>query len=149
DQPFLGERWIGYAHDEIQALETSETLRNQTSGLTELRAARLMITDMRAGEYLSTDEARAVAQLAEAVRVTRQGLDNYGVGLVASGEMDLVAEAGLNWHDIAAAVPIVTAAGGMVCDWSSAPLRDTGGPIQAVVAATPALAQTACQVLQG
>ncbi|MEM0927679.1 MAG: histidinol-phosphatase [Pseudomonadota bacterium] len=148
DQPFLKERWIGYAKGEERVLNVTEPLRTQTSGCEQIAEARLMVTDMRAGEYLTTDEAEDIARLAQSCRVTRQGLDNYGMGLVASGEMDLVVEAGLNWHDIAAAVPVIEAAGGTITDWQGRPLRDTGGTIQAVVAASASLAEAASGILK-
>lgn len=147
DQPFLKERWIGFADGDASTLDVTEPLGPQTSGCEQIGEARLMVTDMRAGEYLTDQEAIDIARLAQACRVTRQGLDNYGVGLVASGEMDLVVEAGLNWHDIAAAVPVIKAAGGTITNWQGEPLRDNGGTIQAIVAASAPLAKAAADVL--
>lgn len=147
DQPFLKERWVGYSRGDNHTLDVTEPLGPQTSGCEAIGDARLMVTDMRAGEYLSEAEAEAVARVANECRVTRQGLDNYGVGLVASGELDLVVEAGLHWHDIAAAVPIVEAAGGTVTDWQGGPLRDTQHSVQAIVAATTPLAEAASRIL--
>ena len=51
------------------------------------------------------------------------GGDCYNYGLLASGQIDLVVEAGLKLHDIAALVPVVEGAGGMMCDWNGEPLR--------------------------
>ncbi|MEO1658711.1 MAG: inositol monophosphatase family protein [Pseudomonadota bacterium] len=148
DQPFLKERWVGFTKGAERTLDVTEPLGPQTSGCERIEEARLMVTDMRAGEYFTDEEAAAVARLAKACRVTRQGLDNYGVGLVASGEMDLVVEAGLNWHDIAAAVPVIEAAGGTVTDWQGQPLRDTGQRIEAIVAASTKLAEAAVNSLR-
>ena len=148
DQPFMKERWIGYAREGERVLDVTEPLGPKTSGCRALAEARLMVTDMRAGEYLSEDEAANIAQLAAACQVTRQGLDNYGVGLVASGEMDLVVEAGLSWHDIAAAVPVIEAAGGTITDWQGKSLRDHGGKIQSIIAASEDLARAAADILR-
>lgn len=146
DQPHLGERWTGWADAEAR-LEVKGKLAAMTSAVTDLSEARLMITDMRAGEYFVDAEADAVARLAHAVKVTRQGLDSYGFGLVASGQLDLVVEAGLKWHDIAAVVPVIKAAGGHVCDWRGGEVLATEGSIQVVIAATKPLADAAIREL--
>jgi myo-inositol-1(or 4)-monophosphatase len=149
DQPCLRERWTGYAEGDASQFSVRGFHNGGTSGLEELAEAKLMVTDARAGVYLSEKEAEQVAVLDSRVRLTRQGLDSYGFGLVAGGQMDLVVEAGLQWHDIAAVIPVIEAAGGVVTDWHGAPLRDKGGTIQAIAAASPALAEAASRVLTG
>jgi len=148
DQPFLEERWVGYSGaDSAPTLQVDGLVAEGTSGCTDLADARMMVTDMRAGEYFSDAEARAVAVLGQKVKLTRQGLDSYGFGLVASGQMDLVVEAGLHWHDIAAVIPVIRAAGGTITDWDGAPLKATDGTLHVIVAATPGLASAASQAL--
>ncbi|MEM6914850.1 MAG: inositol monophosphatase family protein [Pseudomonadota bacterium] len=146
DQPFLKERWVGYSQRDEQVLDVTEPLQTQTSGCEAIGEARLMVTDMRAGEYLTETEAVDVARLAGCCRVTRQGLDSYAVGLVASGDMDLVVEAGLHWHDIAAAIPVIKAAGGTITDWNGEPLRDTHQSVKSIIAATKPLAKAASSI---
>ena len=41
---------------------------------------------------------------------------------VASGQIDLVVEAGLNAYDVAALIPIVRDAGGIMTDWQGKPV---------------------------
>ncbi|NNU15437.1 inositol monophosphatase family protein [Parvularcula sp. ZS-1/3] len=148
DQPCLKERWVGLTlPGEEPTLSVQGFLAGRTSGLEDLSAARLMVTDVREGEYFSADEAAAVAKLGSKVRLLRQGLDSYGFGLVAGGQMDLVVEAGLKWHDIAAVIPVIEAADGTVTDWQGAPLTDKGGDIHVIVAATKALADQVSEVL--
>ncbi len=50
------------------------------------------------------------------------GGDCYNYGLLASGHIDMVVEAGLKLHDFAALAPIVEGAGGTMCDWNGDPL---------------------------
>ncbi|MEC8838483.1 MAG: inositol monophosphatase family protein [Pseudomonadota bacterium] len=50
------------------------------------------------------------------------GGDCYNYGLVASGHVDVVVEAGLKLHDFAALVPVVEGAGGVMSDWQGNPL---------------------------
>ncbi|NRA29084.1 MAG: inositol monophosphatase family protein [Parvularculaceae bacterium] len=148
DQPFLEERWVAYAPVDGQAqLRVDGAPGRGTSGCRSLGEARMMVTDVREGEYFSPAEAEAVNSLAKQVRLTRQGLDSYGFGLVASGQMDLVVEAGLHWHDIAAVIPVIRAAGGTITDWQGAPLKATDGKLQIIAAATEDLAAQAAMAL--
>ncbi|MDE0879841.1 MAG: histidinol phosphate phosphatase [Sphingomonas bacterium] len=50
------------------------------------------------------------------------GGDCYNYGLLASGQIDLVCESGLQLYDFAALTPIVEGAGGRMCDWNGDPL---------------------------
>jgi fructose-1,6-bisphosphatase/inositol monophosphatase family enzyme len=56
--------------------------------------------------------------------------------MLAAGFVDIVAEAGLGFHDVAALIPIIEAAGGVVTDWTGAPVRDGG---RVLAAANPEL----------
>jgi fructose-1,6-bisphosphatase/inositol monophosphatase family enzyme len=44
-------------------------------------------------------------------------MDCYGYALVATGQVDLVIEAGLNAYDIAGPIGVIEAAGGVVTSW--------------------------------
>jgi histidinol-phosphatase len=75
-------------------------------------------------------------------------MDAYAYALLAHGELDLVVEAGLSHHDYAALVPVVEGAGGVVTNWSGAPVgSDARG--ETLAAATPALHAAALKVLAG
>lgn len=148
DQPYLKERWVGETLSDARGLWVTGSSGARVSSCTSVSEARMMVTDMREGEYFDSAEAKAVARLGKSVRLTRQGLDSYGFALVASGQMDMVVEAGLHWHDVAAVIPVIEAAGGVVTDWQGAPLRDADGTLQVIVAATPALAEETSKLLQ-
>ena len=47
--------------------------------------------------------------------------------MVAAGAMDFVVERGLKSWDVEAAVPILAGAGGLVTDWTGAPIGRDGG----------------------
>ena len=47
--------------------------------------------------------------------------------MVAAGAMDFVVERGLKSWDVEAAVPILIGAGGLVTDWTGAPIGRDGG----------------------
>ena len=128
DQPIAQERWLGAAG--------TPTLFNgqpiQTRPCRTLDNALLATT----GPHYFTDD-EAVSFLALASKVARRriiyGGDCYNYGLVASGHVDCVVEAGLKLHDFAALVPIVEGAGGTMCDWSGEPLNaDSDGSVIAL-----------------
>lgn len=51
------------------------------------------------------------------------GGDCYNYALLASGNIDIVVEAGLKLHDFAALVPVIMGSGGMMSDWAGEPLH--------------------------
>ena len=51
------------------------------------------------------------------------GGDCYNYAMLATGQLDIVCEAGLKLHDWAALVPVVEGAGGIMCDWNGDPLN--------------------------
>jgi myo-inositol-1(or 4)-monophosphatase len=103
-------------------------------------------TDPRAAGYFTRAEADAFAAVAARARVARFSLDAYGYALLAKGEIDLVIEASLNHHDVAALIPVVEGAGGVITDWrGQAPGADDRGRI--VAAASPALHAAALELL--
>ena len=139
DIPMLDERWIGAA--DLPASLNGETCR--VSGCTELRQAILYATspDIFAGAELAGFDA-----LAQAARMRRYGGDCYSYGLLASGHVDLVVEAGLQPYDYLALMPVIEGAGGVITDWSGQPLG-LGSQGRVVAAATPQLHRQAMRVL--
>ena len=115
DQAVTGERWLGA--DGVGTTLNGEAVRVRPCG--GLAEAVLFATTpvMFAG----VDEA-PFKRLAEAVKWTRYSADCYAYGLLASGFVDLAAEAGLKPYDYCALVPVVANAGGVISDWRGAPL---------------------------
>lgn len=60
------------------------------------------------------------------VRLSRYGGDCYAYCMLAAGHVDLVIEAELKSYDIAALVPIITGAGGVVTTWDGEPAHNGG-----------------------
>jgi inositol-phosphate phosphatase / L-galactose 1-phosphate phosphatase / histidinol-phosphatase len=117
DQPILKERWIGGAG-----------LPTCLNGVpTRTRRAPILSDCILASSgphYFSEDEGKHFRSLAARTAHRRLiwGGDCYNYALLASGHIDIVVEAGLKLHDFAALVPVVEAAGGMMCDWAGEPL---------------------------
>ena len=118
DQPILGERWLGATGRPT----TFNGAPVRTRPCRELADATLATTGP---QYFDDHEGAHFMSLAAKTDHKRMvmGGDCYNYGLLASGHLDLVCEAGLKLHDWAALVPIVEGAGGTMCDWNGDPLH--------------------------
>jgi len=121
DQPVTRERWIG-------AVGRRTVFRGPYGGRPSCRTcgslsqAELSCTSP---EMLGPDEARW-QRLCAAVRRNYWGGDCYAHGLLALGQIDVIAECTMKLWDWAALVPVVEGAGGRVTDWSGQALRPDG-----------------------
>lgn len=121
DQPVTGERWIG-------ASGRSTVFRGPFGGAAGCRAcpalqqAELSCTSP---EMLGEREPRW-RRLSGAVRRNYWGGDCYAHGLLALGQIDIVAECSMKLWDWAALVPVVEGAGGRVTDWAGNALHADG-----------------------
>ncbi len=118
DQPITQERWAGAAGQP----STHNGRVVKTRACRELGQAILASTGP---QYFPHPTGEAFSQLARDCRDTVWGGDCYNYALLASGHVDIVVEAGLKLHDIAALVPVVEGAGGRMCDWAGDPLTDS------------------------
>ena len=132
DQPISGERWVGRIGQ--------PTLFNgkpvTTKPLKDLADAVLATTSPH---LFTNEEADAFMSVAKQVAEKKIvfGGDCYNYGLVASGHIDVVIEAGLKLYDYAALVPVVEGAGGMMADWQGNPL-DAGSDGTVIALGDPA-----------
>lgn len=117
DQPVLGERWIG-ASGQPTTFNGREV---RTRPCRELADAMLATTGPHYFDDHQGEHFMALAARTDHRRMMMGG-DCYNYGLLASGQIDLVCEAGLKLHDWAALVPVVEGAGGTMCDWNGDPL---------------------------
>ncbi len=131
DMPALSETWLG----RTGGLTTLNGRPCRTRECRELRDAVLYTTSP---EPFRGKDAAAFAALGNAVRMTRFGGDCYSYGLLAAGHVDLVCEVGLQPYDYLPLVAVIEGAGGVITDWSGAPLtmRSDG---RVMAAATPDL----------
>jgi myo-inositol-1(or 4)-monophosphatase len=113
DQPYLDERYRGFpggAESTIRGVSRELKIRRCAS----LKDATLSTTDPT---LFNGAEADAFARVRQASKVVRYGFDCYAYCMLACGYMDCVIESGLKPFDIAALIPIVTGAGGGICNW--------------------------------
>ena len=128
DQPIAGERWVGQIGDGT----TFNGLPARVRTCKELESAVLGTTTPH---QFAGDDVDAFMGVAKSVQERKiiYGGDCYNYGLVASGHVDVVIEAGLKLHDFAALVPVVEGAGGTMSDWQGNPLdADSDGRVIAL-----------------
>ncbi len=127
DQPYIGERFEGgLGRAEMSGPHGRKNLA--TCGNRPLGEANLFTTFPEVGNKTEGEAFRAVA---EKVQFARYGMDCYAYALLASGQVDLVIEAGLNAYDIQAPIAVIEAAGGVVTDWRGGPAHHGGQVIAA------------------
>jgi len=117
DQPIARERWVG----RIGEGTTFNGRPARVAPCKDLSDAVLATTSPHQFAGADVDAFMGVAK-AVAERKIVYGGDCYNYGLVASGHVDIVIEAGLQLHDYAALVPVVEGAGGTMSDWQGNPL---------------------------
>ncbi|WP_022682434.1 histidinol-phosphatase [Sphingobium bisphenolivorans] len=115
DQPIAGERWAGMAGQPT-------TFNGQPVKSRACRSLEEAVLASTGPQYFPGCTGEHFSLLAGQCRDTVWGGDCYNYGLVASGHVDIVVEAGLKLHDIAALVPVVEGAGGRMCDWAGEPI---------------------------
>ncbi|MBW4703026.1 MULTISPECIES: histidinol-phosphatase [unclassified Micromonospora] len=136
--PALGRRWWGapglgaYAGPDAAS---GEPIR--VSGVRDLADASVCYSSLTGWE--AADRLDAVLQLMRDTWRSRAYGDFYGYMLLAEGALDVMVEPELSLWDIAALVPIVTAAGGTITtlDGTPAPGGSVSGEISAIATNGP------------
>lgn len=127
DQPYIGERFWG-AHGQAWLRGPTGEHVLATRAPRALGEAVLFTTFPEVG---TAEERAGFEAVARQVKLVRYGMDCYAYALLAAGQIDLVIEAGLNSYDIQAPIGVIEAAGGIVTDWSGAPVHEGGRVVAA------------------
>ena len=126
-QPFIGERFAGD--------NGSANYRNAVGErrLSVRRCERLAdAVCYTTSPLLMNESDRAAFDRTEReVRLSRYGGDCYSYCMLAAGHLDLVIETELKPYDIAALIPIINGAGGIVTNWDGGPAQNGGRIIAA------------------
>jgi len=120
DHPALGERWLGVAGaPTVHWGRGDDGVPVHTRACDGLDQALLCATSP---EMFSNDQLARFQRVQTAACDTRFGTDCYAYSMVASGQTDLVVEAGMYPYDYLAHAVVVAGAGGVITDWQGAPL---------------------------
>lgn len=142
-QPFTGELFVADGSATYLIRGDAAPQRIRTRRGRSLSEATIFTTTPALYEV---DKRRAFDRLEEAVQLSRYGCDCYAFAMVAAGHADIAIEPGLNTYDIAALIPVVEQAGGIVTTWDGDNAVD-GGDV--IAAATPELHEAALATLRG
>ena len=128
DQPVLRERFVGFPGTaEVVSLEGTRGLKTRSCGA--LNTA--VVSTTHPWGYFSRSERTAFELVCEKARMSYFGGDCYGYALLAMGFIDVVIEGRLAPWDVAALIPVIENAGGLVTDWSGKPFANGGNVIAA------------------
>ncbi|HEY0330160.1 MAG TPA: histidinol-phosphatase [Rhodopseudomonas sp.] len=139
-QPFIGERFSG---------DSQSASYRGPSGERSLAVRRCALlqdatTYTTSPLLMNADDRAAYGRVEHEVRLSRYGGDCYAYCMLAAGNLDLVIETELKPYDVAALIPIVTGAGGIITTWEGGPAQN-GGRI--IAAGDPRIHQAAMKLL--
>jgi histidinol phosphatase-like enzyme (inositol monophosphatase family) len=129
DQPFTGERFYSDAKAAFVRGRDGKSKRLKTRACEKLTDA--IFTTTHPDLFATPPQQKLLNDIKAQVRMTRYGTDCYGYCLLAAGFVDLVIEPDLKIYDIAALIPIIERAGGVVTTWDGGPATNGGNIIAA------------------
>src|SRR5215475_8872337 len=123
-QPFIGERFAGDGSAASYRGPAGDRAL-LTRPCPSLAEAVLYTTSPR---LMNSEDRAAFTVVEEKVRLSRYGGDCYAYCMLAAGLIDLIIETELKPHDVAALIPIISGAGGIVTGWNGN-AAESGGRI--------------------
>jgi myo-inositol-1(or 4)-monophosphatase len=127
DQPVLGERFIGVNGRSVLVQNDARTPL-KVRACEDLGQATLCATDPSA--YMTDAQQAAFARVKAKAKLTRYHGDCYIFAMLAMGFIDVIVEGAFRRWDVAAIIPLVEGAGGIITDWHGNPWQD-GEPLLA------------------
>jgi myo-inositol-1(or 4)-monophosphatase len=125
-QPFIGERFSG----DCLAAAYRGPAGNRALMVRPCATLAEAILYTTSPRLMNPADRAAFAKVEEAVRLSRYGGDCYSYCMLAAGHVDLIIETELKRHDVAALIPIISGAGGIVTTWNGE-TPESGGRIVA------------------
>ena len=114
DQPWIGERFVGANGAAELHFKGAVTPLHTRKGVT-LDDAILCATHPDA--FYKDGERDAFRRVQKIAKLTRWGGDCYIFGLMALGFCDVIVESGFHRWDVAALIPLIEGAGGVITNW--------------------------------
>ena len=129
DQPFTGERFWSEAKAAYVRGRDGKKTKLKTRACANLTDA--IFTTTHPDLFATPQHQALLSNIKAKVRMARCGTDCYGYCLLAAGFVDLVVEPDLKIYDIAALIPIIERAGGVVTAWDGKPATNGGNIVAA------------------
>ncbi len=123
DQPVLGERFSG-VNGKAQLASGGTVAALRVRPCARLADAVLCATHPYA--YFDGAEREGFRRVAKSVRMSRFGGDCYLFGMLAMGFVDLIVESHFHRWDVAALIPLVEGAGGIITNWQGGSCAEGG-----------------------
>lgn len=141
-QPFVGETFIG---GPFGSWSERGKAKRRLAVRPAARLSEAVLTTVAPEIYRSERQLRVLEDMRRQVRMTRFGGDAYFFAMLATGLVDIAMDAGLATYDVAALVPIIEGAGGIITTWDG---TDATGGGDIVAAASPALHEAALAIMR-
>jgi len=141
-QPFVQEIFVGGPYGSWSE-NSFGRLRLAVRPAAKIADARL--TTVAPEIYKTGKQKRVLEALRQKTRMTRFGGDAYFFAMLASGFVDIAMDAGLETYDVAALVPLIEGAGGIVTTWQG---NEALGGGDIIAAASPALHSAALAIIR-
>ncbi len=122
DYPATADRWVG--ENGVFATHNGVPIRTRTGG----GLGRALCTCSNP-DFLAPQEHSEFARVRDRVRYTLYGASSYAFAMLASGRTDLAIDSGLKAYDVFAPAAVIGGAGGVMTQWSGAPLDLDTGPL--------------------
>jgi myo-inositol-1(or 4)-monophosphatase len=128
NQPFVGESFYGNPDGawHVRGSNITTLKSRQGVGLQEATAATTAPE-----QYRTDSDKHAFTRLSQRVKMMRYGGDAYFYAVLAAGHLDIAMDAGLQAYDIAALIPIIAGAGGVIGSWNGGDPAQGGNVIAA------------------
>ncbi len=123
DQPVLGERFVG-VNGTASLRGRDKTTPLHVRECASLNDAILCCTHPYA--YFEAEERAAFRRVSSAVKMSRFGGDCYIFGLLAMGFCDVIVESHFHRWDVAALIPLIEGAGGIITNWQGGDCSEGG-----------------------
>ena len=119
DMPMLDERWTGAVGRPTRFTDRQGAREARVRPCADLAGAVLSASSPH---MFAEEEFIAFERVRRAAKTVLYGGDCFAYGALAGGFLDLVVEADMDPYDFMALVPVVEGAGGVMTDWTGAPL---------------------------
>lgn len=141
DHPVTEERWTGVAGR--MAEKNGRPIRVRSCASLDTAYATCSNPD-----FMTADEQARFARLRSRAQYVQYGGSCYSYGVLASGRTDLAVDGGLDAFDVYASAAVIEGAGGVMTDWTGAPITlDMAGHV--IAAGDRARLDDAVAVLNG
>lgn len=128
DQPILRERFVGCGgKTELHSAAGHEALSTRACA----KLSDAVVSTTHPWGYFSRGQRSAFEGVCERARMSYFGGDCYGYALLAMGFIDVIVEGGLAPWDVAALIPVIEGAGGVVTNWQGERMASGGSVVAA------------------